>query len=311
MTSCSINKKSVTLDLRNTQSYHTIKYSGNPTPQQQLFFNSSLDALAKTLNTQKSSLNLYKSTKVEFFFNVDIGKKSGATTNFQGKNAPIIFFNHISSPTRGNFYHEFMHKMSVFFSSLDKNSNTKDFNTNKDKGLTGFLLATKYTPDYTQIYNSVSTKKERKILFRDIALLANKDLFPLDFRHATANLISNILSDEVLREDSIHYYSKSSAKGNLNYILAPEELLARSFVTFSLIKNLPENQRFLDNGLVDGLIYAPLTIDKWDIYFPNDQFDSFNAYTKKENFNPIINGLPRISSETFNAFEDWIRFLPI
>jgi hypothetical protein len=311
LTSCSINKKSVTLDLRNTQSYHTIKYSGNPTPQQQLFFNSSLDALAKTLNTQSTSLNLYKSDKVEFFFNVDIGKKSGATTNFQGKNAPIIFFNHITTPTRGNFNHEFMHKMSAFFSSLDKNSNTQDFNANKDKGLTGFLLPTKYTPDYIQKYNSVSTKDERKKLFRDIALLSNKNIFPLEFRYATAHLISNILSDEIFRTDSIHYYSKSSAKGNLNYILAPEELLARSFVTFSLIKNLPENERFIDNGLVDGLIYVPLTADKWKIYFPNDQFNSFSAYTKKENFNPIINGLPRISRETFNAFEDWIRILPI
>jgi hypothetical protein len=307
LTSCSINKNTITLDLRNTQTYHTIKYSGNPTAKQQIFFNSSLDALAKTLNTKGASLNLYKSDKVEFFFNVDIGKTSGATTNFQGGKAPIIFFNHISTPTLGNFFHEFMHKISAFFSS----AGIKNYDANTAKGLTGFLLPTKYTPDYLLKYNSVLTKDERKKLFMEIAWSSNKNIFPLKFRYATANLVANILSDEIFRADSIHYYAKSAAKGNLNYILAPEELLARAFVTFSFIKNLPESERFVDKGLMEGSIFAPLTADSWKVYFPNDHFNSFGAYTKVENFNPTIAGLPRISRETFEAFEDWIKVLPL
>jgi hypothetical protein len=281
-------------------------YTGSPSKSALNDFNIALAETKKLFNLSNSDLHFYKYRQSLYRFVDHLESSVRATTTFVGAKPPFISINTTTKLRPTNLIHETMHRLSPYIVRLLQNGDLAHFMPKSSYGLSTYVIGSASSEKYLNHYFNGKTPLDRYEFFKKRFLKIDYLGINNDFKIASAHMVASILSDELLHIDSKYYLEGLKD----NYIFSPEELLARALSIYYIMSNTPNNLRFVGEGLQGKDIKSPLSKEKWASVFPNSAFNSFTAYSIKKEFNPAIQGFPRISSSTFDAIKDWLALIP-
>jgi len=277
-------------------------FSGSPTIENINLLNNAIQETSNLFKISPKQLNFYNYHRSPYVFVTTLEKTVPATTTFIGSKPPFISLNNNTGFSTSNIVHETMHRLSPFLSRQTKDGKLQYWRPTKHPAISTYLVGTKQTKLFLKHYRALPTQQSRYVFFKDRFLKTDYFALNNDLKIASAHLVASILSDILLHTDSAHFLKGVSP----TYIYSPEELLARAFSIYDIMLKTPLGSRFSGKGLLPNNIKTPLTKRQWASTFPNKPFNSFTAYTIQKEFNPNLNGYPRISPSTFNAITVWI-----